>query len=116
MVSIPDNIEWIGALIPDLSARVEQFVVDTEELDDELIEVFIEEIHRLTGDLKNGLAQADGEMIRMAAHSIKGMGGTMGLPELSVLGLEVETLAKEDRLLEVQPLVDGLTAWLPRTL
>ena len=112
MVNIPDNTEWIGALIPDLSARIEQFVVDTEELDDELVEVFIDEIQRLTAELQEGLAQADGELIRMAAHSIKGMGGTMGLPELSVLGLEVEVLTKEDQLTKVQLLVDGLAAWL----
>jgi HPt (histidine-containing phosphotransfer) domain-containing protein len=112
MVNIPDNIEWIGALIPDLSARKEQFVVDTEELDDELVEVFFDEIQRLTAELQEGLAQNDGELIRMAAHSIKGMGGTMGLPELSVLGLEVEVLAKEDQLTEIQPLVEGLATWL----
>jgi HPt (histidine-containing phosphotransfer) domain-containing protein len=113
MVNIPDNIEWIGELIPDLSSHLDQFVVDTDELDEELVEVFIEEIKRLTGELQEGVAQNDMEMIRMAAHSIKGMGGTMGLPELSVLGLEVETMAKEERLNDVQPLVVGLLAWLP---
>jgi HPt (histidine-containing phosphotransfer) domain-containing protein len=112
MVNIPDNIEWIGELIPDLSAHVDQFRVDTEEMDDELITVFLEEIHRLTGELKEGLAQQDHEAIRMAAHSIKGMGGTIGLPELSVLGLEVENIAKENRLNDAQPLVDALAQWL----
>ena len=113
MVNIPDNIEWIGELIPDLSARMDPFIVDTDELDDELVGVFIEEIQRLTGELQEGLAQQDAEAIRMAAHSIKGMGGTMGLPELSVLGLEVEIMAKENRLSDAQPLVAALATWLP---
>jgi HPt (histidine-containing phosphotransfer) domain-containing protein len=113
MFNIPDKIEWIGELIPDLSSRLDQFVVDTDELDEELVEVFIEEIQRLTGELHEGLEQNNLEMIRMAAHSIKGMGGTMGLPELSVLGLDVETMAKDGRLNDIQPLVDGLVAWLP---
>lgn len=112
MVEIPGNTEWVAELIPDLAARLDPFVVDTDELDDELVEVFTEEIQRLTGELQEGLAQNNGETVRMAAHSIKGMGGTMGLPEISVLGLELENMAKEDRLIEAQPLVDALANWL----
>ncbi len=112
MVNIPKNTEWVAELIPDLAARLDPFIVDTDELDDELVEVFIDEIQRLTGELQEGLAQNDGEVLRMAAHSIKGMGGTMGLPEISVLGLEIENRAKEDRLAETQPLIDGLALWM----
>ena len=112
MANIPGNVEWVGELIPGLEARIQQFVVDTDEVDDELIEVFIEEIRRLSGELKEGLSRNDTEMVRMAAHSIKGMGGTMGLPEISVLGLEVENTAKEDRLPDARPLVDALVNWM----
>lgn len=112
MVNIPDNTEWVAELIPDLAARLDPFVVDTDELDDELVEVFIAELHRLTGELQAGLAHDDSEAIRMAAHSIKGMGGTMGLPEISVLGLEIENIAKEERLDDARPLVDALAGWL----
>ena len=111
-VDIPGNTEWIGELIPDLAARLDPFIVNTDELDDELIEVFIEEIERLTGELQAGLAQSDGEMLRMAAHSIKGMGGTMGLPEISVLGLEIENRTKAGRWAETRPLIDGLARWM----
>ena len=48
----------------------------------------------------------------MAAHSIKGMGGTVGLPEISVLGQEIEAMAKEERLADALPLVDGLVGWM----
>ena len=112
MANIPGNVEWVADFIPDLSVRTEQFSVDTEEVDDELVEVFIEEIRRLTGELQTGLGTDDAEMVRMAAHSIKGMGGTMGLPEISVLGLEIENMAKEERLPEAQPLVDALSRWM----
>lgn len=112
MVNIPENTEWVAELIPDLAARLDPFIVDTDELDDELVEVFVDEIQRLTGELQEGLAKNDGEVLRMAAHSIKGMGGTMGLPEISVLGLEIENRAKEDRLAETQPLIDGLALWM----
>jgi HPt (histidine-containing phosphotransfer) domain-containing protein len=112
MVNIPGNTEWVAELIPDLAARLDPYIVDTDEIDDELVEVFMDEIRRLTGELQAGIAHGDGDGIRMAAHSIKGMGGTMGLPEISVLGLEIENIAKEDRLADIGPLVDALADWL----
>jgi len=112
MAEVSGDVEWVAELIPDLEGRLEQFVVDTEEVDDELIEVFIEELRKLSGELCEGFDQNDNEMIRMAAHSIKGMGGTIGLPEISVLGLEIENKAKEGAMPEAQPLVDALAQWL----
>ena len=112
MADIPGNTEWVAELIPDLAERLDPFTVDTDELDDELVEVFTEEVERLTGELQDGLAQNNSETMRLAAHSIKGMGGTMGLPEISVLGLVIENMTKEDRLSETQPLVAGLALWL----
>lgn len=111
MVSIPGNVEWIADFIPGLESRKEQFVVNTDEVDDELVEVFIEEIRRLTNDLQEGLEQHNAEIVRGAAHSIKGMGGTLGLPEISVFALEVETLAKEENLEPVRPFVEALASW-----
>ena len=112
MADFPGNTEWVAELVPDLAARLDPFTVDTEDVDDELIEVFIDEIKRLSGELVDGLDRNDGEMVRMAAHSIKGMGGTMGLPEISVLGLEIEIRAKTERLADTRPLVDAMAEWL----
>ena len=112
MANIPGNVEWVADLIPDLEAKRGRFEVDTDEVDDELIEIFIEELYRLTGELQTGVGRNDSEMLRMAAHSIKGMGGTIGLPEISVLGLEIENLTKENRMPDTQPLVDALAHWM----
>ncbi len=75
----------------------------------------IEELRRLSGELSEGLVAGDEEMVRMAAHSIKGMGGTIGLPEISVLGLSVENCAKEERLSDAEPLVTALAEWIKTT-
>ncbi len=112
MTEFPGNVEWVADLVPELNARLEPFRVDTEEVDDELIEIFIDEIRRLTADLEGGVLRNDAEAMRMAAHSIKGMGGTMGLPEISVLAQEIEIRVKDDRLAESKPLVDALANWL----
>ena len=112
MANIPGKVEWVAKLIPSLAEQLDQYVVATDEVDDELIEVFIEEIQRLTAELQDGVRNNDPQMVRMAAHSIKGMGGTIGLPEISVLGLEIEKRAKDGRLQEAGPMVDGLADWL----
>ncbi len=112
MAIFPVNVDWIADLIPGMSTKIGPFVVDTEEVDDELVAVFIEEIKRLAGDLQDGLFRNDPDAVRMAAHSIKGMGGTVGLPEISVLGLEIENMAKANRLPDARPLVDGLVRWM----
>lgn len=111
MANIPGNTEWVEKLIPELEAKKISFLVDTDEVDDELIEVFIDELKRLTDELKNGMSTGNPELIRMSAHSVKGMGGTIGLPEISVLGLEIEMAAKEDRLEDARPLIDALADW-----
>lgn len=112
MANIPGNTEWIADLIPELEARKVQFMVDTDEMDDELVQVFIEELERLVGELQQGFSGDDPEMVRMAAHSIKGMGGTIGLPEISVLGLEIENTIKEDRIPDAEPLITALASWM----
>ncbi len=112
MADVLGNTQWVAELIPGLEAKKGPFLVETDEVDDELIEVFVDELRRLSGELSAGLAAGDLDAVRMAAHSIKGMGGTIGLPEISVLGLEVENCAKEERLPEAKPLVAGLAAWI----
>lgn len=112
MANIPGNVEWVAKLIPSLADQRDQYVVSTDEVDDELIEVFIEELRRLTAELQEGVRNNDAGMVRMAAHSIKGMGGTIGLPEISVLGLEIEKRARDDRTQDAGPMVDALADWL----
>ena len=107
-----ENVEWVADLIPDLAGRLDPFIVDTNEVDDELAEVFANETRRLTAELQDGLGRGDAETVRMAAHSIKGMGGTMGLPEISVLGQEIEIRVKTGRLADTTPLIDALAEWL----
>jgi len=112
MAEVPGNVEWVAELIPGLEGQIDQFIVATDEVDDELVEIFIEELRRLSGDLQQGMEEGDAELIRLSAHSIKGMGGTIGLPEISVLGLTIENAAKSGEFQKAQPLVDALTVWL----
>ncbi|HEY5653793.1 MAG TPA: Hpt domain-containing protein [Pontiella sp.] len=112
MPSKLSSIEWISELIPEIETKKNQFRGCADEIDDELIELFIAEMRRLTDELKKGLTQNNAEDIRSAAHSIKGMGGTIGLPEISVLALEIENSAKETRIKDALPMINALSEWV----
>ena len=111
MTAIPRAIEMVRNLVPDLDGRISQFEVETFEMDGELIDAFCEELDRVGGDLQSGLDESDNEKIRVAAHSIKGMGGTMGLPEISVLAQEIELTLRGGDQERCTALCEALIQW-----
>lgn len=104
-------VEAVRRLVPDLDGRISQFEVETFEMDDELIDAFCEELERMAGELQTGIDTPDNEMIRLAAHSIKGMGGTMGLPEISVLAQEIELALRGGQMDRCVELCKALIDW-----
>ena len=104
--------EWISDLIPDLESYLAPYVVEVDEIDDELLSIFLDEMRRLKSQLQQAVIQKDMQEIRIAAHSIKGMGGTVGIPELSVFGEKLGSPAKNDQLNEIKNFVEGLATWL----
>jgi len=111
MTAVPRAIETVRNLVPDLDGRISQFEVETFEMDGELIEAFCEELDRVGGYLQSGLDESDNEKIRVAAHSIKGMGGTMGLPEISVLAQEIELMLRRQDQERCIILCESLIQW-----
>jgi HPt (histidine-containing phosphotransfer) domain-containing protein len=110
-MAIARAVEKVRSLIPDLDGRISQFEVETFEMDAELIAAFCEELERMSGDLQTGLDTPDNEKIRVAAHSIKGMGGTMGLPEISVLAQEIELALRAGETDRCAGLCKGMIDW-----
>ncbi|MFA7257580.1 MAG: Hpt domain-containing protein [Kiritimatiellales bacterium] len=110
-MAIVRAVEMVRKLVPDLDGRISQFEVETFEMDAELVAAFCEELERMSGDLQTGLDKPDNEMIRVAAHSIKGMGGTMGLPEISVLAQEIELTLRGGQMDRCTELCKGLISW-----
>lgn len=110
-MAISRAIEMVRELVPDLDGRISQFEVETFEMDDELVEAFCEELERMSGDLQAGLDSGDNERLRIAAHSIKGMGGTMGLPEISVLAQDIELTLNDGDIPRCKALCAALIRW-----
>ncbi|NCD34965.1 MAG: Hpt domain-containing protein [Spartobacteria bacterium] len=107
-----EAFEIIAMVVPNLEARMEQYAVDTSEVDDELLEIFMEQIALNIDGIEAALARE--QMIDAAneAHSIKGMGGTAGFPELSVLAEELERAGRKREKALFRELYDAMVKWL----
>jgi HPt (histidine-containing phosphotransfer) domain-containing protein len=110
-MAIARAIEMVRKQVPDLDGRISQFEVETFEMDDELVSAFCEELERMSADMQTGLDTSVNEMVRVAAHSIKGMGGTMGLPEISVLAQEIELTLRAGKMERCTVLCNELIKW-----
>jgi len=111
MPTIPRAVEWVKERIPDLDIRISQFEAEPFELDDELISAFNEELTRLCGELAAALQAHDTEEIHGAAHSLKGMCASIGLPELSVLAQEIEFTLRDGAMERCGTLANDLISW-----
>ncbi|MCU0858029.1 MAG: Hpt domain-containing protein [Pontiellaceae bacterium] len=110
-MALKHAVEMVRQIVPDVDSRMSQFQTDEFELDDDLISAFCEELTRLTGDLKTGFDTSDFELTRKSAHSLKGMCGTMGLPEISVLCQEIEFTLRAGRIERCAQLGRALLDW-----
>ncbi len=110
-MAVSRAMDMVRGLVPDLDGRISQFEVETFEMDDELVAAFCEELQRMADDLQQGLDESDDEKTRVAAHSIKGMGGTMGLPEISVLAQEIELTLRAGERDRCRALCQALIDW-----
>jgi len=111
MIDISDT-SWVVEWIPDLEERKKQYDISLDDpLEDDLIELFLEELLTLIFDLQDGILMMDPDAICKAAHSIKGMAGTMGLADISVLAHEIEVLVLDEKLKKAKPMIDALADW-----
>lgn len=99
-------------LIPGLQQLADAYRVSTSEVDDEILQLFLDQLHLVVPALSEGVAARDEQQIRQAAHSLQGMGGTIGVPELSVVGLEISAAAQRADFPRCQTLLQALLRWL----
>ena len=63
-----------------------------------MVEQFKAGVPDMLTKILNGLEIGDAETVRIAAHTLKGMGGSFGYPRITELAKEVETCAKQGAL------------------
>jgi hypothetical protein len=86
----------IGAFVPDCAHREPVFTVMKGGIDPAMLIPFIEYIRGVHEDFIQHWQQGDTVACARLMHSVKGVGGAVGFPEVSVLGAVAEELAKQD--------------------
>jgi sigma-B regulation protein RsbU (phosphoserine phosphatase) len=98
-------------LIPDMVVRAETFRTSWDIADDEILLVFAEQMRLIIRALHGAVEDNDADRIRRQAHSLQGMGGTAGVPEISVVGEELSQLAKQGDFERCRHLTAQLERW-----
>ncbi len=105
------SVMWFHGLIPDLAARAERFQTSTDAVDEEVLHLFVEEIRVAIRGLSAAIEAGDGKGVRDHAHSLQGMGGTAGSPEISVVGEELSRCARQGDFGRCAELTSRLDGW-----
>ncbi len=87
-------VQCVLPCIPDVAERLEHFTVDASEVDAELMSVFIQQMQIDIDAIHTAMTHGNLKEAADRAHSIKGMGGTAGMPTLSVLAEDLEKASK----------------------
>ncbi|MEI8205471.1 MAG: response regulator [Kiritimatiellales bacterium] len=98
-------------VIPDLAARAETFRTSSKNINEKILRVFAEQMRLTIRVLQEAVEGGDEDSIRRQAHSLQGMGGTVGVPEISVVGEELSRLAKRGDLERCRELTERLNRW-----
>ncbi len=111
-VSATDTKTLFLPLIPDLERRAAPFCVGSGEMDAEILALFAEQMGEIIRELPVAVRAANEMEVRRHAHSLTGMGGTVGEPEISVVGEELSGAAKAGDFARCGRLAAALQQWI----
>ena len=103
--------QLFGDLIPNLAERAEIFRVDVDVLDEEIHGIYANQIRDLVNSLTAACREHNTEIVRKHAHSLEGTGGTMGFPEISIVGWELSAAAKKPDWDRCAAIAERLKRW-----
>lgn len=110
-LAVQDLVTHFGDIVPQLAERAEEYRADGDAADAETWALFETEVWRALARLDAGCAAHAANVIRDRGHSFEGMGGTVGLPELSVVGAELSLAARAEDWERCARLTQRLRAW-----
>lgn len=106
-----------------MSASIWQFIdrdatlarlANDQALFDDLVTFFLEDHGPMMEKLGVAVTQRNAPAVERAAHSLKGLAANLGATEMSAIAATLETMGRENNLIEVGPAHDALKAELPR--
>ncbi|MEI6210103.1 MAG: response regulator [bacterium] len=99
-------------VIADLEARAAEYRVDClDVVDAALYAGFIRQLQQMVAALLAACNSRSDADVRQQGHSLAGMGGTVGFPEISVVGAELAVAARDGRWDRCRELTERLRQW-----
>jgi len=103
---------FFASLIPGLRCLADAYRVNTSEVDAEILDLFVEQLRLVVAALEEAVAARDWDRVRQGALSLQGMGGTIGAPEISVVGVEFSAAAKREDCDRCARLLAAIQEWM----
>jgi two-component system, sensor histidine kinase and response regulator len=99
--------ETLFATIRDLSKRA-------GDADNAIVDLFLSDAESRIVELRRLFAAMDAPNIAACAHALRGSAGNIGARQVMRVSGEIDTLAKENRIAQIEPLIDRLEGELAR--
>jgi len=94
------------------ASRCERYRMTSEPVDEELRQLVLEQITEQLRALIHAVPHGDEMATRAAAHVLKGIGGTVGLPEISAVGECLSEAARAGDWPRCRAFYERLASWL----
>ena len=104
--------ELFVSLMPDIREQAAEYRVDTDVIDAEILGLFTEKMRTTADALTAACARHDAQAVRDKGHSLEGMGGTLGFPEISVVGRELSRAARAEEWDRCASFAERLSRWV----
>ena len=101
----------LAAVIPDFERRLVNYHVLLSAPDPELVAALLDHVREVLPGMQDAARRQDLAALARHAHGFKGMGGSVGLPEISVWGAELEDAARAGRGQDISRLLAALAEW-----
>jgi HPt (histidine-containing phosphotransfer) domain-containing protein len=110
-----ENATPANVILWDMGKTLEALGGD-EKLLHEVVEIFLEEVPKHMASLRQAIAQGNAEAAEMAAHTLKGELGYLGISEVSRKARELEEVAHKSDLQSAASIYTGFEAEISEVL
>lgn len=97
--------------LPDLASRTGPFTVLTQPADPSLQRLFLDHIAKAAAEIRAALDGCDYAGLKRHVHTLKGMGGSVGYPEVSAVCLRIEETIAAGHAESTRRLTEALLLW-----
>ena len=104
-------MDELRGLIPDLDGRIGVYAVTDEPPDRDTVAAFMDYVDETIAGLSAAVSARDAQGVSRRGHGLRGMGGMVDAPEISVVGEFIEGAAERGDFVRAERLLEILKKW-----